>query len=309
MSTIPSHLSSRWLPDDPAAIQTVRESMLRHYYQDPSISAEVIERDITAHLLARLTVNRTRVVPWLDAVRPLAGAEILEIGCGTGASTLALAEQGAKVTGLDILDDSVQVARDRCHAYGAEATFVIRNADALDSLFTPGQFGWIMIYAALEHMTFAERIACLRQAWAILPEGGLLSVIDTPNRLWYRDDHTAQLPFFHWLPDEVAFHYSRFSDRPYFKELYREYSPEKQLHFLRRGRGVSFHEFELAIAPRQQLEVVSCLTRFHRERQPDQLAAWQRSPEATYEASLHRACPDLDRAFLQPDLDLTLRKS
>jgi 2-polyprenyl-3-methyl-5-hydroxy-6-metoxy-1,4-benzoquinol methylase len=306
---MPTHLSSRRLPDHPAALEAIRQSLLRHYYKDPGFTPDVIERDIAAHLLARVEIARKRVVPWLDAACPLDGAKILEIGCGTGASTLALAEQGARVTGLDILPDSIRVAEDRCRAYGAEVTFLVANAAALDTVFSRGQFPWIVIYAALEHMTFDERMRCLRQAWDLLPSRGLLSVVDTPNRLWYHDDHTSLLPFFHWLPDDVAFHYSRFSTRDNFRELYREHSPEQQLHFLRRGRGISFHEFELAIAPRQQLDVVSCMSLFHRERQPEQSAAWVASPDAAYEAMLQRACPDLHRAFLQPYLDITLRKA
>src|SRR6185295_3548288 len=55
--------------------------------------------DLAAHLEGRLRLDRMKVAPWLDATRPLRGCRILEIGCGTGSSTVALAEQGAEVTG------------------------------------------------------------------------------------------------------------------------------------------------------------------------------------------------------------------
>ena len=125
------------------------------------------------------------------------------------------------------------------------------------------RFDFIIFYASLEHMTHHERISAIRTTWDMLPPGGLLSVVETPNRLWHTDPHTSLLPFFHWLPDELAFDYSRFSSRPNFRERYDNYDDEQQrLHFLRRGRGVSFHEFVLAIGSVEQLNVRSSLAMY-----------------------------------------------
>ena len=48
--------------------------------------------DLRAHVRERLESDRRLVVPWLDDAKPLHGQQILEIGCGTGSSTIALAE-------------------------------------------------------------------------------------------------------------------------------------------------------------------------------------------------------------------------
>ena len=66
-------------------------------------------RDLDDHSRRRLRVFRTQVIPWLESARTLSGARILEIGCGTGASTVALAEQGANVTAIDIDEESLLV--------------------------------------------------------------------------------------------------------------------------------------------------------------------------------------------------------
>jgi 2-polyprenyl-3-methyl-5-hydroxy-6-metoxy-1,4-benzoquinol methylase len=130
---------------------------------------------------------------------PLSGARILEIGCGTGASTVALAEQGAQVTAVDLDGSALEVARVRCDAYGVRATFI--EANAVDAI-QPADM--IVFFACLEHMTYEERIESLRKAWEVLPPHGILAVVDTPNRLWYFDGHTALTPFFNWLPHELA---------------------------------------------------------------------------------------------------------
>ncbi|HEY6324130.1 MAG TPA: methyltransferase domain-containing protein [Thermoanaerobaculia bacterium] len=294
--------------DDPLAV--VRESLVRNYFTDGAYLASAIgQKDLAAHLDGRAQHNRERVAPWLESFRPLAGARVLEIGCGTGASTLVLAEHGAVVTAVDILEASIRAARDRCRADGYDADFLVANAAEVKRHFPRTSFDVIVFYAALEHMTHEERRAAMRDTWEMLDPGAFWVVIETPNRLWHYDNHTALLPFYHWLPDRVAFEYSRFSEREYFREIYLDHTPEKELHFLRRGRGVSFHEFELFMAPRQQLEVVSCLHAFVRAREPEERQRWIASGDAAFAGQLQRACPDLHEAFVQPALDLAIRKT
>jgi S-adenosylmethionine-dependent methyltransferase len=84
------------------------------------------------------------------------------------------------------------------------------------------------------------------------------------------------------------------------------------LHFLRRGRGVSYHEFELALGAAPRLDVVSHLRGFHRARH--RWPAWSRwrtrhSLESRYEALLAELAPRLHAGFLQPYLDLLIRKT
>jgi S-adenosylmethionine-dependent methyltransferase len=288
----------------------VRESLLRNYFtQGEYLDSELGQRDLANHLDGRFMDDRERTVPWLESFYPLTGARVLEIGCGTGSSTLALAERGAKVTAIDIRADSMQVARDRCSAYGYAASFVIANAAEVKKHFSSEKFDLIIFFAALEHMTHEERRTGMRDTWDMLDCGGHWVVVDTPNRLWYFDGHTALLPFYHWLPDRVAFEYARFSTRDYFRELYLEHSPEKELHFLRRGRGVSFHEFDLFIAPVRELDVVSCRHAYFRARNPGEQQDWIDSGNAGYAAHLQRACQSLHPAFLEPSLDLAIRKN
>ncbi|HEY0029053.1 MAG TPA: hypothetical protein VGC35_14405 [Allosphingosinicella sp.] len=87
-------------------------------------------------------------------------------------------------------------------------------------------------------------------------------IVETPNRLWFDDQQTALLPFFHWLPNELAFLYSKVSSREGFNDLYRTYNFCSKQHFLRLGRGVSYHELDLSIGPVENLDVVSSLRSF-----------------------------------------------
>ena len=59
----------------------------------------------------------------------------------------ALAEQGARVTGIDLDEDALIVARDRCEAHGVFAD--IRFANVVD-FDLDDSYGLVIFYACLE---------------------------------------------------------------------------------------------------------------------------------------------------------------
>lgn len=275
---------------------------LRANWTHPSSRTGVAEDD------DRLQRDRTVIVPWLDRTRRLEGSRILEIGCGSGASTVALAEQRAVVMGLDVVPTAIEWARARVAAHNLDADFVVANAAAVAEKFEAQSFDWIIFWAALEHMTLDERLESLAGAWDLLDSGGLLTVIETPNRLWFFDSHTSRLPFFMWLPDELAYRTAGDSTRVGFGDQYSDPGLERFDEFLRRGRGVSFHEFDVALGERSQAYVVSCLQLERRRRNLVRRLGWRISRAGRYEALLASVAPSLPRSFLQPFLYLTLQK-
>jgi S-adenosylmethionine-dependent methyltransferase len=318
---VPKHLAARFTALSEAGTAQVSESLAQHYFPR-QIWGEVAlstpqwlasaegQADLHDHLERRLEVFRQQVVPWLDAAKPLAGAHILEIGCGTGASTVALAEQGAHVVAVDIDVPSLQVASDRCRAHGVSAELVMANASEVLQRYAGWHFDFVIFFACLEHMTHEERLAAMRASWQHLSPGDLWCTIETPNRLWFSDDHTARLDFYHWLPDQLAFEYSRFSPRQPFNVSYRTSDAAAMLSFLRHGRGLSYHEFDLAMLEAAQLDVVSCLHLRQRRSGFLGLQALRRRRKLRfrYEELLAEIRPQLHRGFLQPYLDLIIRK-
>ena len=310
-SSTPQHLSANFRTIDKSALGLVESSLRRNYFTrfpDGYLGTDWGRNDLENHLSRRLEADRQRIVPWLDAARSLHDASILEIGCGTGGSTVALAEQGAAVTAIDVDVNSLAVASERCRAYGLAVSFAHANATEVHELFAGRRFDYIIFYAALEHMTMDERLSAMSTTWEMLPPGGLWSVIDTPNRLWYYDAHTSLLPFHMWLPDELAFAYSRFSPRDNYRERYREYTDEAKLDFLRRGRGVSFHEFELAMKPLDGLRIKSSLRLMNEPSGSVDRRKWRRSNDYRYMSLLRQIAPDVHEGFLQSSLYLIIEK-
>ncbi len=257
--------------------------------------------------LERLACDRVEVVPWLDATRSLRDVDILEIGCGTGASTFALCEQAARVMAVDVDQSVIDDARRHLEGAGLHADFRCANAAEVDHA-DGVDFDWVIFWASLEHMLIVERVASLRAAWNLLSPGGLLTLIETPNRLWPVDSHTSQLPFFSWLPDALAFDYATFSQRATFGGGVYTDPAGQMLEFLRRGRGVSFHEFDLALGDHRRLEVRSCMQLDRRAANPARRVGWALSTAGRTERALRQYAPSTHRAWFQPFLYLTLAK-
>ncbi|MEZ5318604.1 MAG: class I SAM-dependent methyltransferase [Vicinamibacterales bacterium] len=67
----------------------------------------------------------------LEALAPVAGRHVLDVGTGTGRAALGLARAGATVVGLDASAEMLAVARDRAREAKLAATFGRADAQAL----------------------------------------------------------------------------------------------------------------------------------------------------------------------------------
>ncbi|MCT4554288.1 MAG: methyltransferase domain-containing protein [Pelagimonas sp.] len=97
---------------------------------------------------------------------------VLELGCGTGSTALALAENAGRITGTDFSEGMIREARAKLPGL-SNVTFEVAEAGAA---IAPG-YDMIMCFNLL-HLV-EDRRALMAQARAALPEGGLF-VSKTP---------------------------------------------------------------------------------------------------------------------------------
>jgi S-adenosylmethionine-dependent methyltransferase len=308
----PARLRRRFRQLDEERLAKLEASIARYYAGadvESFLNTQAGKKSVH-EVLQRIRLAREDVIPWIERYVSLDGARVLEIGCGTGADVVALAEQGANVIAMDIDEGALTVARDQCSAYAVEATILLGNAIEAGRMFGNEKFDLVILFACLEHMTPEERAVVMRETWDLVPTGKLWCVIETPNRLWWYDSHSAQLPFFNWLPDELALRYSEFSEREWFRGLQQGGNTDKSMLKMRRaGRGVSFHEFDLYIKPAAQLHVVGDKEIFYRQRNLLSFLRWLiRRNDRKCESLLRSMRPDLHPAFFQAYLNLLIRK-
>jgi S-adenosylmethionine-dependent methyltransferase len=317
ITPVPKRLSSRFRKLTPENGARLRQSLETGYFSreiwgGAASATEYFESkegkdDLEQHLFGRLDNFRATVIPWLEKVVGLEGKRVLEIGCGTGTSTVALAEQGARITAMEIDEPSLGVARDRCELYGLDADFVQANGADVLKVLGDRKFDLIIYMAVVEHMTIPERLKSLAHCWSLLDARGSIAIIETPNRLWIHDAHTSWLPFYFWLPDELAYMYSRKSPRNPFSGTFRRQDLGDIDEFRRHGRGVSFHEIELALGDDGWKPLLGMRDFLRRRSLLWNLVHLATTPHA-FQRSLRRSCPEVSRVFFEQSLDVVIQK-
>ena len=108
----------------------------------------------------------------------LAGARVLDIGCGGGLLSEALAGAGADVVALDLAPDLLKVARLHGLESGVRVDYRLQSAEAL-AAEAPGSFDVVTCMEMLEHVP--DPAAVVAACAALLRPGGRL-FLSTLNR-------------------------------------------------------------------------------------------------------------------------------
>ncbi len=135
--------------------------------------------------------------PWapseaeLQLLGPVKGLDILEIGCGAGQCSIALAAQGAHVTGLDPSAAQLDEAQERARDAEVAVRWLHGAGDALAQL-DAGAFDRVIANYSLPYVnnlseTFAQ---CAR---LLKPDGRMVFAMDHPLRTSFYDEADEEL--------------------------------------------------------------------------------------------------------------------
>ncbi|MBU0790057.1 MAG: bifunctional 2-polyprenyl-6-hydroxyphenol methylase/3-demethylubiquinol 3-O-methyltransferase UbiG [Polycyclovorans sp.] len=108
----------------------------------------------------------------------LAGQKVIDVGCGGGLLSEALARRGAEVTGIDLAEASIAVAREHAGASGLAIDYQCVATEAMAQR-APKSFDVVCCLEMLEHVPDPEAII---NACADLLRPGGLAVFSTLNR-------------------------------------------------------------------------------------------------------------------------------
>ena len=147
------------------------------------------------------------------AADPQPGERFLDIACGTGNAALLAARAGAEVTGIDLAQRLVEVARERAATEGLAATFL--TGDAMELPFEDASFDvavsvFGVIFAPDAPQAFGEIVRVLRpggralvSAW--LPDGPIGTAVGISIRALSAATGKPPPPRFGWHePDRIA---------------------------------------------------------------------------------------------------------
>ena len=150
---------------DPAEL--AKFSDLAHRWWDPESEFRPLHQ-----------INPLRLA-WINGISPLQGKKVLDVGCGGGILTDAMARSGANAVGIDLATKSLKVAQ--LHALEAQTPNVQYREVAVEALAAemPASFDVVTCMEMLEHVPDPSSIV---RACAQLVKPGGYVFFSTLNR-------------------------------------------------------------------------------------------------------------------------------
>lgn len=140
---------------DPAELAKFSE--LAHRWWDPESEFRPLHE-----------INPLRL-DWINGQAPLAGKQVLDVGCGGGILSEAMARSGAEVTGIDLADNSLKIARLHGLESGVKVEYRKVPVEEL-AAEQPGQYDVVTCMEMLEHVP--DPASIVRACSTLVKPGG-----------------------------------------------------------------------------------------------------------------------------------------
>lgn len=129
-------------------------------------------------------------VEWIYSQVGKPQAALLDLGCGPGLYSLALAKKGWDITGIDLSQNSIQYAKEEAKKSGTEVIYHVQNYLAID--FDNEFDAVILIYCDYAVLSPEERKILLNQIYKALKPGGIF-IFDVFTSAFYgeKKDRTS----------------------------------------------------------------------------------------------------------------------
>lgn len=138
------------------------------------ISEQVHSWDELWRTRKRLYVYRNVVKIADEFLGGLSGHNVLEVGCGRGATLLELARRGANVVGLDYSEEAIALCRKLSETGGTADRSTFVKADAQNMPFHDESFDFVFSVGLIEH--FEDPTGILAEQYRVLRNGGYFLV-------------------------------------------------------------------------------------------------------------------------------------
>ena len=180
-------------------------------WNDPDFSKRMLREhlDESHGAASRRSAERALQVDWLwEKLRLAPGSRVLDMTCGPGLYSVALAQRGCQVTGVDFSPASIAYAREQAAAAGVDDACTFIESDVRAFMPEAGAYdAALFIYGQLAVFSREDADALLQTVATALRPGGRACVelldqerIDKKQSTWWYTDDSGlwgEAPFLH----------------------------------------------------------------------------------------------------------------
>ena len=123
---------------------------------------EGIIRFVSRYMKKRVGINKFKTKENMS--------EVLDLGCGNGSHIVFFAEQGFNVSGIDISEQAIEIAKAWTHKHGLKAD--LRVGDIENLPFGDESFDVIISNGVFDHISFSKAKKCVQEAFRVCKPGG-----------------------------------------------------------------------------------------------------------------------------------------
>lgn len=145
---------------------------IRVYWNEHIHDLEIVKHPIGSkgffEDLDEYRFDKLRYLPKIVDFNGYKGKKVLEIGCGAGIDLIRFARGGADVTGIDLSETAIDLAKKNFNINGLKADLRVMNGEALD--FQDNTFDLVYAHGVLQYTADSRKMA--EESLRVLKEGG-----------------------------------------------------------------------------------------------------------------------------------------
>jgi len=132
--------------------------------------------------LSEYRFDKLRYLPNIVDFSAYKGKKVLEIGCGVGIDLAEFAAGDADVTGIDLSQTAVDLAKKHFDHLGLDGTFTVMDGEAME--FSDSSFDVVYVHGVLQYT--ADARAMVHEARRVLKPGGRFIAMVYNEKGWLR---------------------------------------------------------------------------------------------------------------------------
>ena len=164
-----------------AEFDTVRDYWNSHLHDISVVKAEPGSLEFFDQL-NNYRFGKLHYLPKLVDYAGYSGQQVLEVGCGAGVDLVHFAKGGAVVTGIDLADVSLNLAKQNFTHRNLSADFQLMNGEAMS--FTDNSFDLVYCHTVLMYTPNIEKM--IQEIYRVLKPGGVAILQLFNRRSWLK---------------------------------------------------------------------------------------------------------------------------